>query len=152
MKTLKQLLKQSPVYLNDWSSKFAVMSDFEDLYMSEDEYKAEKSPYPNEKLWLEKKDKVKRLLPEWKKKNILFASYGHANYEGRAWVLFEQNGELFEINASHCSCYGLEGQWSPEKVVLQELYNRVEKGTFGHDTWSGNQFKTELKQFLGLLN
>ncbi|MCF7618521.1 hypothetical protein [Bacillus sonorensis] len=45
--------------------------------------------------------------------NILFASYGSDLCEDKAWVLFEDKGKLFEVNGSHCSCYGLEYQWEP---------------------------------------
>lgn len=29
--------------------------------------------------------------------------------------------ELYEARGSHCSCYGFEGQWEPEKVELEYL-------------------------------
>lgn len=45
---------------------------------------------------------------------ILIAAYGGGAYEGDAFVLFECDGKLYEVNASHCSCYGLEDQWEPE--------------------------------------
>ena len=47
---------------------------------------------------------------------ILFASYGGCSYAGDALVLFERDGKLFEVNGSHGSCYGLEGQWNPEET------------------------------------
>ncbi|MCY9107253.1 hypothetical protein [Bacillus atrophaeus] len=65
-------------------------------------------------------------------------------------MLFEKDGELYEVNGSHCSCYGLEGQYSPEVVVLSELENRLVNGTFGEDDWSDNNFKKELCHFLGV--
>jgi hypothetical protein len=114
MKTLDEIIKQTPVFLNDWSDKEGVFNDF-----NED-------------------DEV----------NILFASYGNANYSGSAWVLFEQDGKLFEVNGSHCSCYGLENQWEPEEVMLEELENRLLNGSFGEDDWSDNNFKQELCTFL----
>lgn len=83
--------------------------------------------------------------------NILFASYGNDSCSGHAWVLFEENGKLYEINAAHCSWYGLEGQWEKEPVVLEELKNRVEKGNFGTDS-DENEFANELKLFLGLFD
>lgn len=150
MKTIKQLLKQEPVYLNDFDGKFSVIANFEDVYITESEYNSEKSPVPNEEYWLEKKTIMNALIPQYKDINILFASYGYQNYSGEAWVLFEKGGELFEVNASHCSCYGLEGQFDPEPVVLEELKNRLEKGTFGEDSYSGNEFKNELIKFLGI--
>lgn len=55
---------------------------------------------------------------------ILVASYGEQSYEGDAFVLFRQDGKLYEVNGSHCSCYGLEDQWEPEEVVVDELVRR----------------------------
>lgn len=81
--------------------------------------------------------------------NILFASYGYKNYSGDAFVLFSMEGKLYEAGGSHCSCYGLEGQWSPEEVVLKELQTRLEND-FGKDDYAGNLFNKELKQFLGI--
>ena len=63
-------------------------------------------------------------------------------------MLFEQNGELYEVNGSHCSCYGLEGQWEPDRVLLKELEHRLLNGTWGEDDWSNNNFKEELCKFL----
>jgi hypothetical protein len=45
---------------------------------------------------------------------------------------------------------GLEGQWSPEEIVLAELENRLVNGTWGEDDWSDNNFKVELCEFLGI--
>ena len=40
--------------------------------------------------------------------NILLAWYGGGDYDGSAFVLFERDGQLYEVNGGHCSCYGLE--------------------------------------------
>jgi hypothetical protein len=82
--------------------------------------------------------------------HILFASYGLDNYSGDAFVLFEQNQALYEVNGSHCSCYGLEEQWSPEPVLLEEMKNRLLNGDFGTNDYADNQFKDELCLFLGV--
>ena len=152
MKTKEQIIRSKPVYLNDWEDggKIDLIGDFEDIYITKEEYEAKECPYPNKESWLEKKDKMKRKLKEWKNRKILFASYGYANYSGDAWVLFEKDGELYEVNGSHCSCYGLEGQWEPEEVVLEELKHRLLKGTWGKDDWSDNNFRDELIRFLSL--
>lgn len=150
MKTLNEIIKQVPVYLNDWSHKIDVIGDFEDIYMDYKEYIAKESPYANNKYWLEKKQDMDKAIKKYENVNILFASYSYANYEGDAWVLFEQNGELYEVNGGHCSCYGLEGQWSPDKVSLKELEHRLTKGAWGEDDWSDNNFKKELCEFLGI--
>jgi hypothetical protein len=58
--------------------------------------------------------------------NIILADYTYEYYSGNAFVLFEKDGKLYEVNGSHCSCYGLEGQWTYEEVLLEELKNRIE--------------------------
>lgn len=153
MKSLEVILKQTPVYLNDWKEQggFGVISDFEDLYISKEEYESIKTSNSSNEYLLDKKEKIDQTLEnQWKGINILFASYGYANYSGDAWVLFEQCGKLYEVNGSHCSCYGLEGQWTPEEIVLEELENRLLKGSFGEDNWSDNNFKEQLCDFLGV--
>lgn len=57
---------------------------------------------------------------------ILYAAYDIANWEGHALVVFMQDGQLYEVNGSHCSCYGLEGQWEPELTSVAAL--RLRRG------------------------
>jgi hypothetical protein len=56
--------------------------------------------------------------------NIIVAAYTYQDYSGSAFVAYEQGGVVYEVNGSHCSCYGLEGQWEPEPVVWKELLAR----------------------------
>jgi len=80
---------------------------------------------------------------------ILLAWYGQGDYEGSAFVLFAKDGELYEVNGSHCSCYGLEGQWDPEKTSVAELRHRIEHGNLGRDAyWSDGVFDVSLKKIL----
>jgi len=58
-------------------------------------------------------------------RNILFASYATEAYEGSAFVLFKRDKKLYEVNGSHCSCYGLEGQWEPEETSWDALAMRI---------------------------
>lgn len=55
---------------------------------------------------------------------ILFAVYECESYEGSALILFNKDGKLYEVTGSHCSCNGLEGQWSPEETSLEALKMR----------------------------
>jgi hypothetical protein len=55
---------------------------------------------------------------------IIYASYDHPPYEGYAFVIFEKSGDFYEVNASHCSCYGLEGKWKPEENDYEALMAR----------------------------
>lgn len=151
MKTLAEILAQEPVYLHNWSEKFDVVASFEEIYMSKAEYVGEApSRYRNLEYFQEKKAKMNRALCDYANVNILFATYNTENWSGHAFVLFERDGSLYEVNGSHCSCYGLEGQWSEELVTLPVLEQRLLKGTFGEDDYSGNNFKKELCEFLGV--
>ena len=55
---------------------------------------------------------------------LLYSRYETGNYEGSAFVLYRQGGELFEVNASHCSCYGLEDQWEPSRTNVATIRMR----------------------------
>lgn len=152
MKTVEEIVKQTPVFLHNWTEKIDVIADFDDIYMTGKEYHLEKPPYSNEEYFYKMKREMDEAVKRYEDINILFASYGEDNYSGDAWVLFEKENKLYEVNGSHCSCYGLEGQWDPEEVSLIELENRLTNGTFGEDDWSGNEFKSELMEFLGISN
>jgi hypothetical protein len=127
MKTLEEIFNQAPVYLHEWKTKKDVISAFEDF--DEEESQA---------------------IAKWNPFNILFASYGLGDYSGQAFVLFEHNQKLYEVNASHCSCYQLEGQFDPEETTVEALKLRLTEGEFGKDDWYDNGFHVELKNFLGI--
>lgn len=150
MKSLETILKQGSVYLYDWKSKIDVISDFDGIYISDDEYKAETAPYANVKVWEERKARMKTAIEQWQPINILFASYMVDNYLGDAFVLFEREGKLFEVNSSHCFQYGLEGQFDEEEKTIEALRNRLVEGKIGKDDYSGHEFANELKHFLGV--
>lgn len=152
MKTEEQIIKSRPVFLHDWSESksFGVIMDFEGVYMTKEEYEAKKAPYSNEEAWENYKVDAKRALDRYRGRKILFATYTYENYSGSAFVIFEEGGKLYEVNGSHCSCYGLENLWDPELVSLKELKNRVVKGNLGAGSYSGESFNVELKKFLGI--
>ena len=56
--------------------------------------------------------------------DILYAEYETGNWEGSAVVIFTKGDVLYEVHGSHCSCYGLEGQWSPELTSLAAIAMR----------------------------
>ena len=56
---------------------------------------------------------------------ILCAAYDSRDYSGEAIVIVRINGVVHEVYGSHCSCYGLEGQWDPTPVVSAEFRRRV---------------------------
>src|SRR3569833_1297734 len=72
--------------------------------------------------------------------NVLFAWYGDGSYCGSAFVLFEKEGKLYEVNGDHCSCYGLEGQWAPEETSWEAVAMRFLSQSYVfhvyYDGWS----------------
>lgn len=56
--------------------------------------------------------------------DILLAWYGHGSYCGSSLVIYRRGDTLYEVNGSHCSCNGLEGQWSPEITTAAALKMR----------------------------
>lgn len=82
---------------------------------------------------------------------ILFARYWGCSWDGTAFVLFLRDGKLYEVNANHCSCFGLEGQWEPEEAYIAELRHRMDEGEFGIDRFDGDgNFADKLKIVLDL--
>jgi hypothetical protein len=79
---------------------------------------------------------------------ILLASYSYECYSGDAFVLFERDGKLWEVNGGHCSCYELEGQWEPEETTIEVLRHRLTEGELGKDSYYGNEFADELSKVL----
>ena len=70
---------------------------------------------------------------------ILFAAYENESYEGYALVIFSKDGKLYEVNGSHCSCNGLEGQWEPEETNFEALKLR---------NYSHGDLQVDLSKFL----
>lgn len=64
---------------------------------------------------------------------VLFAWYD-GGYECGALVVYRKDGELFEVNGGHCSCYGLEDQWEPEQTNVAALALREGPQTYYADT------------------
>lgn len=59
---------------------------------------------------------------------IYVATYETESYDGFSFVLFENEGELFLVESSHCSCNGLENSWCPEPTTwkairMKQFYN-----------------------------
>jgi hypothetical protein len=83
-----------------------------------------------------------------KASEILYAEYETADYKGNAFVLFKQNGKLYEVSGSHCSCYGLEGQWKPEETSWEALAIR-EPSNYGAPEYVVKMARRRVKQQKG---
>jgi hypothetical protein len=113
------------IFLNDWSLEYLFQYDYRE------------------------KDPLTQMINDFSMDEkelegveILLASYSYADYSGSAFVLFKKDGKYYEVHGSHCSCYGLEGQWNPEEADLNELVHRIQ---FGH---VNGEYRKELISIL----
>ena len=61
--------------------------------------------------------------------SMLLAAYEQGECEGSAFVLLRgEDGELWSVTASHCSCFGLEGQWAPQVDSRENLERLLREG------------------------
>lgn len=61
-------------------------------------------------------------------KIVLFASYDTPDYEGYSTVIYIEDGKFYMVEASHCSCYGLEDSWAPEEMPCEAIMHIAKKG------------------------
>jgi hypothetical protein len=83
---------------------------------------------------------------------ILYADYNQEGYEGDAYVLGynKSTKQFFEVHGSHCSCYGLEGQWEEEYYADYATFVAAKEKVFAGDrSWSQYAANSDsLKEFL----
>lgn len=76
----------------------------------------------------EKQNNALEIEPE--PDQVLLATYGGGGYDGDAVVCYRRGEDYFIVEGSHCSCYGLEDQWQPEKyskdIFLEVLDRKIE--------------------------
>lgn len=72
-----------------------------------------------------------------------YESVGDYGCDSSAWFLIQdrETGALLEVHGSHCSCYGFEGQFTPEPTTLEYLKsNKFGLSCGGYDrTEAGNE-------------
>lgn len=56
---------------------------------------------------------------------VAYESVGAYGCDSSAWLLLKERNthKLFENHASHCSCYGFEGQFNPEETAVDYLFS-----------------------------
>ena len=86
-------------------------------------------------------------INEIEKFNVLIWSYGSSGWDGDAILILEdkETEELFEVHGSHCSCYGLEGQFDLEPTTAEEIKFRLDNNpTYGQDGTYDHCFREDL--------
>lgn len=87
-------------------------------------------------------------LPKNIKILVAYESVSDFGCDSTAYFLFQRGKQLFEVHASHCSCYGFENQWEPEKT--SKKYLKSEKfhfSTGGYDSSSSVNLD-DVKKFV----
>ena len=79
---------------------------------------------------------------------IAYESVGDWGCDSSSFFLIRIDGVLYENHGSHCSCYGFEGQWSPEETKLQYLKSPL--FTFSIDEYD-DQDKENMRRVLKYL-
>lgn len=81
---------------------------------------------------------------------IAYQSEGSWGCDSSAWFLLRdrETGALFENHGSHCSCYGFEGQWSPEPTTVE--YLKSDNFSFSCGGYDDHEVdnKSEVKKFI----
>lgn len=62
---------------------------------------------------------------------IICAYYENEDYDGSSAVLYEKDGKIYLVEAGHCSCYGLEGQFESTQYEEKDLREKLESA----DSW-----------------
>lgn len=60
--------------------------------------------------------------------HVVYAHYLYECYDGSADVVFINDGKVYYVHGGHCSCYGLEDQWSPEEMTFAQMEHIAEQG------------------------
>ena len=79
--------------------------------------------------------------------DIIVAALSSGGYDGSAYFLIKEHstGNLLEVIAGHCSCYGFEGQWVPKISSREYLLSEHYRPESDYET-SSNEIKKFVKE------
>lgn len=89
--------------------------------------------------------------------HIFHSYYEYENYSGYGfvWGYNSKTNEFFYNSGSHCSCYGLEGQWDEDPYTYEQMLEVVQKNyeqADGEDAyWRDNDQVESLKNLLEII-
>lgn len=78
---------------------------------------------------------------------VAYESVGDYGCDSASWFLLrdKRTGTLYENHAGHCSCYGFEGQWSPEEVTVEHiLSDKFYMPVGGYDDAESDERRNEV--------
>lgn len=80
---------------------------------------------------------------------IAYESVGDYGCDSSAFFLVRlSDGSLAQVNASHCSCYGFEGQWDETEVLPQALKETDFTRVLGGYDEDGEKNAASIKAFV----
>lgn len=82
-------------------------------------------------------------------KTIVYACYEYEDCLGWATVLWWQDGKFWLVEGSHCSCYGLEGQFRVEETPLEAVLRLHDAGKFHYVEHNFPQVLSNIKMTTG---
>lgn len=80
--------------------------------------------------------------------DILVAYEEQEGYESSSFFLLQRRADevFFENHASHCSCYGYEGRFTPEETTL--AYLQSDKFSSGIYSYGRDKYDEQVKMFI----
>lgn len=65
--------------------------------------------------------------------HLIVAGMWEDSYDAHAFIVFEREGKVFEVQSAHCSCYGHEGQWEPIERPIEAIVKSADYVLAGND-------------------
>lgn len=89
-------------------------------------------------------------MKEPEPEEVYLATYEYKDYSGSAEVYYRRGDKYYIATGSHCSCYGLEGNWHPEEYATRELFVEcLKKGAAGALANEDDRVYAEVLRRLG---
>lgn len=81
---------------------------------------------------------------------IAYQSVGPWGCDSSAFLLLrdKETGDLFENHGSHCSCYGFEEQFTPEKTSVEYLKSIHSSFIYGGYDEDIEEHKVKIRQYI----
>lgn len=92
--------------------------------------------------WADVQRQFEMNVPE--PEQVIYAEYDQPGYDGWANVFYRIGDQFYWAYGSHCSCYGLEGQWDPEEYDAQSLVHALRKGNH----WRLSENARQIEEFV----
>lgn len=88
-------------------------------------------------------------MQEHEPDEVIYAQYSYECYSGHSNVVYRNGDRFYWVRGSHCSCYGLEGQWNPEEYSANQFIEAYNRGNWWEsDEWPSSVID-RVREFAG---